>query len=150
MLGGTQGPRLVGGGARRGDVEEIEAGAGPLGGADGGHRGWRASEPAAGPAGRCHVTVSSGPGGGGLGVSVLSAWFPAGPGLSFSPVLSPAAARPGTRTLTTRLSRARPGALQPPWPRAPSRCRPPSRLGRLGARPSALKFGSRERTPVGW
>lgn len=121
MLGGTQGPRVVGGGARRGDVEEIEAGAGPLGGADGGHRGWRASQPAAGPAGRCHVTVSSGPGGGGLGVSVLSAWFPAGPGLSFCPVLSPAAARPGTRTLTTRRGLG------------PGRCSPPGRVRPRGA-----------------
>ncbi|XP_066243166.1 protein PET117 homolog, mitochondrial isoform X1 [Saccopteryx leptura] len=34
----------------RGDVEDLEAGAGPVGGADGDHRGWRASEAAAGPA----------------------------------------------------------------------------------------------------
>lgn len=54
---------LVGGadrGGPRGDVEDLEGSAGPLGGADGGHRGRRPSEAAAGSAGRCHVTISSG------------------------------------------------------------------------------------------
>lgn len=46
--------------ARSGNVEEFEGSAGPLGAADGGHGGRRASEAAAGPAGRCHVTASSG------------------------------------------------------------------------------------------
>lgn len=46
--------------AGSGNVEEFEGSAGPLGAADGGHGGRRASEAAAGPAGRCHVTASSG------------------------------------------------------------------------------------------
>ena len=37
-------------GGRRRDVGELEGGAGPLGGADGGHHGGRAYEAAAGPA----------------------------------------------------------------------------------------------------
>lgn len=46
--------------AGSGNVEEFEGSAGPFGAADGGHGGRRASEAAAGPAGRCHVTASSG------------------------------------------------------------------------------------------
>lgn len=71
---------LVGGadrGGPRGDVEDLESSAGPFGGADGGHRGRRASEAAAGSAGRCHVTISSG--GGPVAAALaspVSAWFP--------------------------------------------------------------------------
>lgn len=46
--------------AGSGNVEELEGGAGPLGAADGSHGGRRASEAAAGPAGRCHMTAPSG------------------------------------------------------------------------------------------
>lgn len=105
-------PRVVGGGAWRGDVDAIEAGAGPLSGTDGGHRGWRASEPAAGPAGRCHVMVSSGPGDCGLGVSalrVVSRW-------SRSFLLSLPLPRGGAaqRPPAHHPPRSRPGALHPP------------------------------------
>ncbi|KAL4681567.1 hypothetical protein H8959_007044 [Pygathrix nigripes] len=61
-------------GGQRGDVEELEGGVGPLDAADGGHCGRRTCEAAVGPAGRCHVTVSSGPArGGDLGPLVVSA-----------------------------------------------------------------------------
>nr|XP_033696930.1 uncharacterized protein LOC109548705 isoform X1 [Tursiops truncatus] len=44
-------------GGRRWNVGELEGGAGPLGGADGGHRGGRAYEAAAGPAGAVLSTL---------------------------------------------------------------------------------------------
>lgn len=47
-------------GGRLGDVQELQGGAGPLGAADGGHGDRRAPEATVGPAGRRHVTVSSG------------------------------------------------------------------------------------------
>lgn len=80
----TLGPRASGRGGQgspRGDVEELEDGAGPLGGADGGYRGRRACETAAGPAGRCHVIVSSAAHAAAASASGLSEGFPAPLGL---------------------------------------------------------------------
>lgn len=111
----------VGGGGRgapRGDVEELEDGAGPLGGADGGHRGRRACETATGPAGRCHVTVSSAAHAAAASVSLVS---PSGSSLLlvFSLLLS-LAAQPGT----LRCLRLRPGSRR----QSSERCSPGGRV----------------------
>lgn len=101
-------------GGQRGDVEELEGGVGPLAVADGGHSGRRTCEAAVGPAGRCHVTVSSGPArSGDLGPLVVSAGsvpqfvlvsFPRG-GASLHPTrlwLQPAAALLGSGRCSSR------------------------------------------------
>lgn len=118
----TLGPRASGRGGQgspRGDVEELEDGAGPLGGADGGHRGRRACETAAGPAGRCHVIVSSAAHAAAASASGLSEGFPAPleKHVSF-------AAQPGT----LRLSRLRPGRR----PQSSECCSPGGRVRPLG------------------
>lgn len=124
-------------GGRRWNVGELEGGAGPLGGADGGHRGGRAYEAAAGPAGRCHVPAPSGPrGGGGLGPGVRLRVAPLPPRLSF---------------LSSRLSR---GGETAPWgirevgavvPGALGRPRPrPAGVEALVRLPPSLAFGNWE------